>query len=69
MCFVYPFALIDTIIIEVHEPRHHAVAQGVNLHEKGQKELPKLYNLELPHTQDSSHHEDYEPFLGSRIPT
>ena len=26
------------------------------------------YTLGLPPTQDSSHHQDYEPFLGSGIP-
>ncbi len=27
-----------------------------------------LHTLGLPPTQDSSHHQDYEPFLGSGIP-
>ena len=27
------------------------------------------YPLEQPPTQDASHHQDYEPFLGSGIPT
>ena len=34
-----------------------------------QEYINKHYTLELPPTQDSSHHQDYEPFLGSRIST
>ena len=32
------------------------------------KELKCDYSLEPSPTQDSSHHQDYEPFLGSGIP-
>ena len=28
-----------------------------------------INRVELPRTQDASHHQDYEPFLGSSIPT